>query len=52
MAYIIILASFFLMPFLIFMAIFLTLPLVNFQKNKKIQNAVKKSKQLTNPIKV
>ncbi len=39
-------------PIVIFFIILLTLPLVNHLKNKKIKNAIEKSKQINSPIKV
>jgi UDP-N-acetylmuramoyl-tripeptide--D-alanyl-D-alanine ligase len=52
LAYAIILVSFFSMPFLIFCSILITLPLVNYQKKKKIQSASKKSESIHHPIKI
>ena len=39
-------------PLIIFFVIFLSLPLVNYLKKKKIEKAIKKSIYITNPIKV
>lgn len=39
-------------PLCIFLAIFILLPLVNYLKNKKLNSAINKSKQIINPIKI
>lgn len=47
-----ILFSYLFAPFVIFLCIILTLPLVNFLKNRKINKAIKLSNNYKNPIKI
>jgi hypothetical protein len=39
-------------PLFLFFIIFLTLPIVNYIKNKKINRAINKSKEIDNQIKI